>query len=201
MKRSYLKQLFYECLTRRYQSTDIDVSWDAQRRGGELRIYFEPSNGTLDWLHNLSFYAVPYKDMEPPWQCHAGFLKCWRSVRPYLEPMIRDPAVSRVLTVGYSHGAALALLCHEFVYFHRPDLQSSVTGVGFGCPRVLYGCLPPAIAVRWKDFYVVRNGNDIVTHLPPRVLGYCHAGNLITVGDGEGSPIDAHRPASYWHAL
>ena len=202
MRSTELGRLFKECMTRRYRNTEIGVSWDAERRGDALHVYFEPSNGTLDWLHNLTFHAAPYTDMDPPWQCHAGFLKCWKSVRLYLEDQILDSSVGRVLTVGYSHGAALALLCHEYIYYNRPDLRGSMVGVGFGCPRVLYGCVPDEIARRWEHFYVVRNGNDIVTHLPPRVLGYCHVGSLITVGkDCRESAVDAHRPESYRRSL
>ena len=202
MKHNQLRRLFSKCLSRHYQNTEIDVSWDTERRGGMLCIYFEPSNGTLDWLHNLDFHAAPYTDMHPPWQCHAGFLKCWKNVLPHLHEQILSPSVRRVQTVGYSHGAALALLCHEYIYFHRPDLRESMMGVGFGCPRVLYGCVPDEIAARWERFFVVRNANDIVTHLPPRALGYCHVGNLVTVGeDRDMNAIDAHRPESYLQVL
>lgn len=198
MKDHKLRRLFRECLTRTYQSTAEDVSWAFARRGSELRIYFEASNGQTDWMNNLHFHAHAYSEMDPPWQCHAGFLKCWRSVKPHLAPLLADATVGRVTIVGYSHGAALALLCHEYVYYNRPDLRPYLTGYGFGCPRVLYGCLPPNVALRWERFYVVRNLDDIVTHLPPRILGYCHVGNLITVGSkGAYSSIDAHRPESY----
>lgn len=202
MKKSFLRALFRECLTATYQSTETDTDWSAERRREELRIRFAPSHGTRDWLHNMSFHAVPYREMEPPWQCHAGFLKCWKSVIPHLDPFIKDPSIRRVVIVGYSHGAALAVLCHEYVYFHRPDLREHLLGVGFGCPRVLHGCVPIAIAQRWERFFVVRNVDDLVTHLPPRVLGYCHVGNLVTVGDADRySSIDAHRPESYWQEL
>ncbi|MBQ9760440.1 MAG: hypothetical protein IJW16_03720 [Clostridia bacterium] len=202
MKQDILKKLFRECISRRYKNTVDQVSWDFARRGNELRIYFEPSNGTSDWLHNLNFHAAPYSEMEPPWECHAGFLQCWRSVKPHLASLLADPTVSRILIVGYSHGAALALLCHEFVYYNRPDLRDTLTGIGFGCPRVLYGSVPIAVAQRWERFYVVRNLDDLVTHLPPRILGYCHVGNLITVGkSGTYNAVDAHRPESYLREL
>ena len=115
---------------------------------------------------------------------------------------ILHPNTKRVVIIGYSHGAALSLLCHEYVWFHRPDLRERLLGVGFGCPRVLYGCLPPEIAPRWEQFYVVRNLDDLITHLPPRVLGYCHVGNLVEVGkEGRYSSVDAHRPESYRREL
>ena len=202
MKKSLLNRLFRECLHRSYRETDDAVSWDFFRRGNTLYLYFEPSNGTRDWINNFTFHAVPYREMQPEWQCHAGFLKCWKSVKPHVEALISDATLSRVIIVGYSHGGALAVLCHEFVYFHRPDLQKSIYGFGFGCPRVLYGCLPEEIAERWRQFYVIRNADDLITHLPPRVLGYCHVGNLVTIGESEDyNSIDAHRPESYLRAL
>lgn len=202
MKGSTLYRLFRECLRRNYKHTMEDASWDFVRRGTTLFLYFQQSNGQKDWLNNLNFHTVAYRDMEPQWQCHAGFLKVWKSVRPHVASLIADPTVRRVITVGYSHGAALAVLCHEYVYWSRPDLRETITGIGFGCPRVLYGDLPLDIAARWERFYVIRNGGDLVTHLPPRVLGYTHVGNLITVGDeNRYNAIDAHRPESYLKEL
>ena len=202
MKKPTLKRMLWDCLRRTYRQTDVGASWDFARRGSELRIYFEKSNGVEDWLNNLTFHAAPYRDMQPPWECHAGFLKCWQSVKPHIAALIADPTVQSVCIIGYSHGAALAVLCHEFIYFERPDLRERLFGYGFGCPRVLYGCVPPEIAVRWEHFYVVRNIDDLVTHLPPRVLGYCHVGNLISVGkEDRYNAVDAHRPESYLREL
>lgn len=202
MKKSMLNHLFRDCLRRNYRNTDEEVSWDFARRGNTLYLYFEPSNGTCDWINNLAFHAIPYREMNPEWKCHAGFLKCWKSVKPHIEALISDATLARVIIVGYSHGAALAVLCHEFLYFHRPDLQKSIYGFGFGCPRVLYGCVPDPVAVRWEQFYVIRNANDVVTHLPPRALGYCHVGNLITIDSPDHrNAVDAHRPENYLRAL
>lgn len=194
----YLLSLFEECLAKEYTHLPGDVSYAADRRGDALYLWFEHSNGARDWLNNLDFAAVPYREMSPPWKCHGGFLRAWERLRPVLSPMIQDPTVKKVCLVGYSHGAALATLCHEFVWFHRPDLRQTLCGYGFGAPRVLHGCVPPAVAMRWNHFYVIRNQDDLVTHLPPRASGYCHVGNLVTVGQkGRYSPIDAHRPESY----
>ena len=169
-----------------------------------MRILFEKSHGLTDWLNNLQFHAAPYREMNPVWQCHSGFLKVWKSVKPHLEERVRRAVGNRtpITVVGYSHGAALAVLCHEWVWYHNPTARRTLTGYGFGCPRVLYGCATPSLARRWERFYVIRNLDDAVTHLPPRVMGYCHVGNLITVGeDGRYSPMDAHRPENYQREL
>ncbi len=193
-----MRTLFETCLAHEYINVENGGSFAADRIGDALYLWFEHSHGVTDWFNNLQFSAVPYSDMQPPWQCHAGFLKVWKSVKPYLETQITDPHVGRICTVGYSHGAALAVLCHEFVWYHRPDLRDRICGYAFGCPRVLYGCVPPEIAVRWEAFFNVRNHGDVVTHLPPRVTGYCHVGVPVFIGtEGKYSAVDAHRPESY----
>lgn len=197
-----LRHLFESCLSKKYTDVENAASWAYERQGDALYLWFQHSHGMTDWLSNLNFVAVPYREMEPVWKCHAGFLKVWKSVKPYLEPLILDPTVRRVCVVGYSHGAALALLCHEYIWYHRPDLRDTLCGYGFGCPRVLFGCVPDDVAVRWDTFFRVSNENDIVTHLPPRVSGYCHVGVPVSIGEnGKYSPIDAHRPESYLKEL
>lgn len=196
--RNFLLELFDDCLSRTYRESENGASWDVSRRGEVLFLFFQHSHGLVDWLNNLDFISAPYKEMSPEWRCHGGFLRVWKSVKPLVEPFILDPSISKIVTVGYSHGAALAVLCHEFAYYRRPELRQSIEGYGFGCPRVLYGCLPPEIGERWDRFYVIRNLDDLVTHLPPRALGFCHVGNLVTVGKaGRYSSIDAHRPENY----
>jgi len=193
-----LYELFKTCLNRSYRETENGASWAYDRRGDALFLWFEHSRGIEDWVHNLYFAAVPYREMVPEWHCHAGFLKVWKALIPFLKPLILDGTVRRICTVGYSHGAALAVLCREYIWYHRPDLRETVCGYAYGCPRVLYGCVPPEIAIRWSSFWRISTPNDIVTRLPPRTLGYCHVGNFIRVGDaGTYSAIDAHRPETY----
>ena len=197
-----LLSLFEKCLSKKYTTTPIGGSWAYDRTGDALYLWFEKSNGVRDWLHNLNFAAVPYRDMNPVWQCHAGFLRVWKSIQPLVEPLILDPSVRRICTVGYSHGAAVAVLCHEYIVYHRPALSGSVIGIGYGCPRVLLGCATPPLARRWESFFIVRNQGDLVTHLPPTSLGFCHVGNLVEIGEKDRySPINAHRPESYLSEL
>ena len=133
---------------------------------------------------------------------HGGFLRVWESIKECISEEIQNKYYQKITVVGYSHGAALAVLCHEWIWYHHPTARKNLTGYGFGCPRVLYGCATPTLARRWERFYVVRNIDDAVTHLPPRIMGYCHVGNLITVGEaGRYSQIDAHRPENYQKEL
>ena len=167
-----------------------------------ITVAFEKSNGKIDWRNNFAFSARPYRDMQEVWLCHRGFMKVFRALLPYLEGIFLDEGVKSFRLVGYSHGAALALLAQEYILYPRPELQGSVVGYGFGCPRVIAGHIPPALEKRLEDFTVIRNIDDIVTHLPPRLFGYRHVTRPFAIGRrGRYSMIDAHREISYEHEL
>ena len=173
--------------------------WHA-KDGNDLIICFEWSNGKTDWKNNLDFPAKPYRNMENKWYAHRGFLKVWKAIEPHLASAIQDPDIHFIEIAGYSHGAAIALLCHEYCTFNRPDCV--VTGIGFGCPRVIWGFLRKPVKKRFEGFVVVRNKRDIVTHVPPAIFGYRHPGALLKLDDGVPcNSIDAHRPEEYTKAL
>lgn len=183
-----LSKLFEKCISLPYIDVENAASFAVERLGSALHIYFEPSNGSVDWCNNLDFPARLYGN----WFAHRGFMKVWCSAEGYLAPMILDPRVRSLQIAGYSHGAALAVLCHEYAWYHRPELRPCMEGWGFGCPRVVWG-IPPK--KRWERFTVVRNLDDIVTHLPPAALGYTHVGKMLEIGEwGRYSATDAHRP-------
>ena len=193
----YLRQLFISCLEAEYRNSEGMGSYAYLRDGDLLYIFFEKSNGAVDWLNNLSYHATPRGREEDEWFCHEGFLRAFNEILPFIDGAISSPSTRRIITVGYSHGAALALLCHEYIWFKRPDIIDACESYGFGCPRVIFGTVPRE-GERWCNFYVVRNIDDAVTHLPPRFVGYRHVGGLIEIGKaGKYSGIDAHRQENY----
>lgn len=189
---------FERVLTAPYIHLEGGGSYFVERDGPVLRLFFEGSNGRLDWRNNFDFPAKPYRDMADRWYAHRGFLRVWKEIEPRVADQIADPTVAIVEVVGYSHGAAVALLCHEYVRFHRPDVMA--LGTGYGCPRVVWGWLSKKVRERFKGFYVVRNGRDLVTHLPPALFGYRHEGLMIETGRSVG-PIKDHSPEAYKAAL
>ncbi len=198
-----LAELFREVLTAQYIHAESNASFALFREADTLYLLFEASNGVQDWINNLNFPAMPYRDMPHRWMCHRGFLEVWRGAEPYIADVLNAAKETRITVAGYSHGGALAMLCHEYIWFHYPERRGSLTGIGFGAPRVLWrlpGTLWPR--ERWLRFTVVRNLDDAVTHLPPYVLGYTHVGTLLTVGKkGRYTSIDAHRPEAYERSL
>lgn len=195
-----MKELFERCLEANYISTIESGDYAVEVDGETLRLLFEWSDGVEDWKNNFDFPAKPYKHMEHLWFCHRGFLKVWKAIELYLVPHIEDPKIRRIEIVGYSHGAAIALLCYEYCIFHRPDAE--VRGVGFGCPRVFWGFLPKCIKSRFENFKVVRNGHDIVTHVPPALFGFRHVSEVVKIGKGDSKGlIRDHLPNEYLNHL
>lgn len=188
--------MFSACLDVEYTQSKESANYALVREGDTLYIFFECSNGGADWSVNLDFPAMPYKRMGATvWYAHRGFLEIWKRTQPYIEKHVADKSLKSIVITGYSHGAAVAVLCHEYVWFNRPDLRDTLIGYGFGCPRVLWGIQRESIKKRWESFTVVRNIDDAVTHLPPGALGYYHVGKLLEIGArGKYSPTDAHRP-------
>lgn len=192
-----LKELYEKILNARYIHIDQETaSYIYGVEGNTLYILFEWSNGKTDWFNNFDFPARPYRDMHDKWYAHRGFMRVWKVIEPNIKDVICDQTIKKIIIGGYSHGAAIAVLCHEYCKFNRPD--ADIRGYGYGCPRVVWGFLRKAVRKRFEGFTVIRNGRDIVTFVPPAILGYRHIGNLIEIGkDADYNPIDAHRPENY----
>lgn len=189
-------KLFIKCLKAQYQKAGAGGDYAVERQGDTLRLLFEKSDGLKDWRNNFHFPIKPYKHMGQKWYCHRGFLKVWKAIEPYVVEHIMDPRVKKIEIIGYSHGAAIALLCYEYCIFNRPDAE--VRGVGFGCPRVFWGTVPKEVKSRFDNFVVVRNGRDIVTHVPPALLGYRHISKILQIGEDDSRGIvKDHTPVEY----
>lgn len=200
-----LLRLFNKVLSAKYIHTAQGVDYAIERDGKTLYVLFECSDGEEDWKSNFDFIAKPYKEMPKIWYCHRGFSKAYKSVRDDIIAYIKDYAlnckIKNIVCAGYSHGAALALLCTEDLKYFFGDLYG-VQGVGFGTPRVIWGIVPKEVKKRLNGFIAVRNIDDIVTHVPPKFLGFRDMGKIINIGaDGKYNRIDAHRPESYKEEL
>lgn len=166
-------------------------SYAVVKQGDILYIYFEKSNGDTDWKNNFSFPVKPYKDMGTAWQAHSGFVKVWKEIEPNLVTSIQDQEIKQIIIVGYSHGAAIAALAHEYVWFNKPDLRATLETYAFGAPRVFWGWkIPDNLKERWATYNVIRNGRDAVTYLPPAVFGYHHVGNMIHINKDRKILVD-----------
>ncbi len=188
-----LYKLFYECLEIEYKELPNSANYALRRTGDHLKIFFQHSRGATDWKNNLDFPVRPYGQMGETWLAHRGFVGVWEVLKKTIAPVITDKQIKRITVVGYSHGAAMALLCHEYIKFYRSDIEENILSYGFGCPRVLWGFVSKKVMSRFEGFTVIRNLDDVVTHLPPAVLGYRHVGKMIEIGErGKYTSIEAH---------
>lgn len=174
----------------RYYAADFihvehDGDYAIQREGDTLYLFLEWSHGGADWRNNFDFPAKPYKDMGVKWYCHRGFLRVWKSIEPYVKSDIMDETVKKIVVIGYSHGAAVAMLAHEYIWYNRPDLRDDLEGYGFGCPKCYWGFrVNKSLKERWATFYPIRNENDIVTHVPPVLFGFVHTHKITKIHGG-----------------
>lgn len=193
----FITKTFKEILDAEYTHLEEETaSFYYKTERDILTIFFEWSNGKTDWKNNFDFPAKPYRDMCDKWYCHRGFLKVWKAIESHLKETIMNPEIKQIVIAGYSHGGAIAQLCHEYCKFNRADC--SITGGGYGAPRVVWGFLNRRVKKRFDGFVLIRNKGDIVTHLPPVILGYRNIGTLLTIGGSvRYNPIAAHRPENY----
>ncbi len=198
-----LSQLFYNVLNINYIHVENSGDYAIRTVGDTLYIYLECSNGIQDWKNNLDFPFKPYKRMKRTvWLAHRGFLRVWKSIEEHLEKYILDKRYKKIVSVGYSHGAGLSTLCHEYIWYNREDIRDKIQGYAFASPRVIWGIKTKELNKRWERFLVIRNINDIVTHLPPFIFGYFHVGKMLKIGKrGNYSLIDAHRPENIMREL
>lgn len=189
-----LLNLFEQCLTIPYSQVGISANYAIKRDDEILYIFFQDSKGSHDWKVNFDFPAKAYKRMgKTMWYAHRGFLKEWKTIEPMLACDIANKDIKKIIITGYSHGAAIAMLCHEYVWYNRPDLRDVIEGYGFGCPRVYWGFKTKNIRSRWEKFTVIRNINDLFTHLPPWIFGFSHVGKIIKIGRKHRySMLEAH---------
>ena len=202
-----------------YQTAGHDVNYKFKEEGDSLYIYFQGSSSIWDWVRNFLFRKRPYKDMKLPYRVHGGFLDAWKEVEDIIIAKVTERERfgawkykwNHITVVGYSHGGALAGLCHECVWYYRPDLrENGLEGYGFEAPRFYAGFrVRKKLRERWEKFTVIRINNDLVTHCPPTIFEYCHVGTILKLpGDVSLVPnkwlpkcIKSHYPQVVYQAL
>lgn len=209
-----LSKLFANCAWDvPYEETGNDVDYAFVEEKDTLYIYFQGSSSTTDWIRNFLFPAKPYKDMKIPYRVHRGFLAAWKEVEdiiiekitevknPKAPLELQEPKWKHIVVVGYSHGGALSAFCHECVWFWRPDLrEKGLEGYGFEAPRIYAGWkVKKELKERWEKFTVIRDGNDLVTHCPPALFGFCHVGSMLKVKGDTSLVKERHLKCIKYH--
>lgn len=175
------KDLFNRTCVGQWNTVGDDLQYRFEEGSdGVLELHFQGSVSGRDWKNNFAFAARPYKKMPVPWRAHRGFVRLYKSGRDaIMADFALRPAPKALRIVGYSQGAALAILAHEDFMFTFPGLE--VSTVAFAPPRVLW--LPrKTIRSRFTGLTSIRRRGDIVTLIPPWSWGYRHSGVQVKIG-------------------
>lgn len=196
-----LSELFIRCLSAKYIHTVEDGDYAVELDGDTLYLLFQWSDSYMDWVSNLNFSARAYKNGADKWRVHRGFLRVWKAMRDDIERAVTDTLnehveISEIVCVGYSHGAAVALLATEDMQYLFGE-SIKVLGFGFGAPRVVWGRLPQAVAERISHFKAICHKQDVVSHMPPVIFGFRHPNILRLKTQKRLNCVDAHRPENY----
>lgn len=160
-----------------------DTSYCVNITSNTVTIVFKGTDSKEQWQSNFRVCKkkVPYNNFNSPIRVHCGFIDTYKkdNVRQKIHDLIPKEQCKIVVT-GHSRGAALALLCALDLQYNFPD--KSVEAYLFGCPRVGNAAFKKSYNNRVFKTLRVDNGNDIVTKLPPAIMGYRHVGTRIAIG-------------------
>lgn len=189
--------LFNLCNARPWKTAGLDTQYKVIADEGTVILAFAPSSSSQDWKDNFNFPVRPYRNMPVGWLAHGGIVRAWKAAKDQIVADVASRLEGKKLWItGYSHGGALAVLAHEWFSYngHNP------TTVTFGAPRVLW--MPPKrILERFENLITIRNRGDVVTHLPPWMMGFKHVGASTRIGKRWWPSIKAHYPSEYREGL
>ena len=140
-----------------------------------------------DYVHDADLLLVPAFGGSV--RVHRGFKRALNSVWTRVESALRNCACP-VFFTGHSLGAALATLAAA---------RWKPSGVyAFGSPRV--GDAAFVASIRSIPVFRIVHGSDVVTTVPPELLGFRHAGDEHRIGITPRTFLTID-PAALWNRL
>lgn len=165
--------LFNNCLHIDYQQVGSEVNYAFIEEDKTLYIYFQCSNGAEDWRKNFDFKHEAYG----LFKVHRGFYQAYYEVRNIILDKVYSKDYEEVIIVGYSHGSAIATICHQDVRYHFPSIKLQT--FAFESPRSLK--VPKKLRYYWDGLTRIKNGSDLITHLPFKIMGFDDLGEEIKI--------------------
>lgn len=151
---------------------------------GVLYVVFRATDEDLDWWNHLLFLpaAIPYNNEESKIKIHVGWLNEYKRVeiRGFVQNKVKNFSGNKVVVVGHSYGAALAIICSVDLQYNFPDKE--ICCVALSSPRVGNKDFVESYNKRVPKSLMAFNGNDIVTEVPPSLFGFRHIGNVVHFG-------------------
>ncbi|MCR5612194.1 lipase family protein [Treponema sp.] len=181
-------ELWNEIYNAEYTVSGDGVDWTVKVYDDEkiVRLLFQGSNDSHDWINNFNFPIRPYKKQENTLWVASGWAKAYTScndivMQKFIEVVNEYCGKNYSIEIcGYSFGGALALLAAEDFYFRT---QKKVSVITFGAPKPLFGkktfdYVNSCVTSATQYAHV----NDMIPYLVP-FYGYRML-NKVKVGDG-----------------
>jgi hypothetical protein len=149
--------------------------------GDTTYIICKETKGKYDWIKNLKFWKKPYRNMKETFFVHAGFSEDYSAVKDKLITWMYkyNPPKNAIVITGYSQGGAVAQLAYEDLWFHKLEVFECVA---FASPRVFSFWNKKVLKKRMPNLVLIENGQDVVTRVPFKVMGYSHLVKAIHIG-------------------
>ncbi|MBF0350878.1 MAG: lipase family protein [SAR324 cluster bacterium] len=152
--------------------------------------------GTESWYDAMSDIKVD-KLYTPHGGIHSGFSYMLNVVYPQIiEILSRISTGKSIWITGHSLGGALALLLTYHLHINNQFTACYQSTYTFGCPRVGDSNFVKYISrtFAYSVFHVV-NHLDVVTRIPPRIMGYHALNERIVYIDGD---CEIHFDKLWW---
>jgi hypothetical protein len=135
---------------------------------------------------------------------HTGFYNNFLSsvpdIKKYIDPLLApDQPARKLYVVGHSLGAGIATLagCYFLMEYDWDTLPHSLVNITAGSPRTCMRSMREVVdtelakkADKVTMMRIVRN-KDVVTTVPPALLGFQHLGRLVFITDKDEIQFDA----------
>ncbi|MGH7174314.1 MAG: lipase family protein [Gemmataceae bacterium] len=184
---------------------DYKVFGFIARSGPDVIVAIRGTEGILEWITDSLFLLVPFPYISAG-RTEKGFTDFYTSfhtgadstsprVLDALRALSADGTVKTLRISGHSLGSALATLLALDVAGN--GVFASPTVYTFASPRVgdkvFAGTYDRLVSDSWR----IANLNDIVTQLPPSLVGYVHVDAEVPINSDDRTK----HSVSCWHAL
>jgi len=169
-----------------YNNSETGVQFFVGENQGRVFISFRGSDERTDWNNNLKFWrkTLPYGNQKTKIRIHTGFYNLYQTIREEIQKIgnycSSKEDIKSINIVGHSLGGALAVLSAIDLQYNFPQLCYNI--VVFGCPRVGNNAFATSYNNRLIKTIRVENGNDLVSKLPLKIMGYKHVGAKVHIG-------------------
>jgi hypothetical protein len=200
--KKYLLNEFNSCIGGDWKTCGKDVQYRIDRLGpNQAYLSFQGTVSITDLEIDLKVFCNPFKEKPKDKYgnvMHHGFQEGFESAFEIIHKELIDMGIQYVNVRGYSLGAAYA----QIFTLYLPKVGIETEALVYGSPRIFW---LPSTALKdeaKRRILRIENQDDIITHLPPYLLGFKHIGHVYKIGVSDCFyNIAKHVPSEYTKEL